>query len=144
MTDQEYKPSRTIQNEQISISWTTIMFSRSLFSVQLYSYTRITVNVNVSYFHAAQWLQTGFGLVIVFTDHLLIVITSNYTAIADSRTIRFTTGRAKSFQSTVSSPVVARKRLPTADDPLTLGSRTISVPQLPASQGLRLSSYLTH
>jgi type IV secretory pathway TrbD component len=46
----------------------------------------------------------GFGLVIWFVEHLLIVTTS---AIADSHTLQFTTARIKSFESAVSSPVVA-------------------------------------
>jgi hypothetical protein len=48
-----------------------------------------------------------------------------------------------------SSLAVARWRLPTADVPLPLGSRTVPVPQLPAShsnssQRLNPSGYLTH
>jgi hypothetical protein len=50
----------------------------------------------------------GFGLVIGFIDHLQIVTTSNYSVIANSHTLQFTTARAKSFQSAMSSPVVAR------------------------------------
>jgi hypothetical protein len=37
------------------------------------------------------WLQTGFGLVIGFIEHLQIVITSNYSAIANSHTLQFIT-----------------------------------------------------
>jgi hypothetical protein len=39
-------------------------------------------------------------------EHLLIVTTSNYSAIANSRTLQFTTTRTKSSQSAVSSLVV--------------------------------------
>jgi hypothetical protein len=96
-----------------------------------------------------EWLQTGFGLVIGFIDHLHIVTTSNYSANANSHTLQFNTARTRSSQSAVSSPVVAWELLPTADVPLTLGFRTIPVPQLPASnsngsQGLNLSSSLTN
>jgi hypothetical protein len=70
------------------------------------------------------------------------VTTSNYSTIANSHTLHFTTAR------TVSSPVVAWYRLPTADVPFILDSRTISVPEQPAShnnssQGLNCSSHLT-
>jgi hypothetical protein len=52
-------------------------------------------------------LQMGFGLIIAITEHLQIVITCNYSAIANSHTLQFITARSKSFQSAVSSPVVA-------------------------------------
>jgi hypothetical protein len=56
---------------------------------------------------------------------------------------------ALSSQPAVSSPVVVWQRLPTTDVPLPLCSRTIPVPQLPASnsnssQRLNRSSPLTH
>jgi hypothetical protein len=72
-------------------------------------------------------------LVIGFIDYLQIVFTSNYSAIANSHTLQFTIAPTKSSQSAVSLSVVACQRLPTADVPLTLGSRNIPVPQLPAS-----------
>jgi hypothetical protein len=46
-----------------------------------------------------------FGLVIGFIEHLQIVTTSNYSAIASSHTLQFTTARTESSQSAVSSPV---------------------------------------
>jgi hypothetical protein len=49
----------------------------------------------------------GFGLIIGFTEHLQIVTTSNYSAIANSHTLQLTSACTKSSQSTVSSPVVA-------------------------------------
>jgi hypothetical protein len=49
----------------------------------------------------------GFGLVTAFTEHLLIVTTSNYSAIANSNTPQFTTAGIKSSQCAVFSPVVA-------------------------------------
>jgi hypothetical protein len=47
----------------------------------------------------------GFGLVIGLTEHLLIVTTSNYSAIANSHTLQFTKVCTKSSQSAMSSPV---------------------------------------
>jgi hypothetical protein len=47
----------------------------------------------------------GFGLVIEFIDYLQIVTTSNYSAIANSHTLQFTTAHTKPFP--MSSPVVA-------------------------------------
>jgi hypothetical protein len=34
--------------------------------------------------HVYEWLQTGYGLVIGFTEHIQIVTTSNYSATANS------------------------------------------------------------
>jgi hypothetical protein len=45
--------------------------------------------------------------VIGFIEHLQIVTTSNYCAIANSHTLQFTTARTKPSQSAVSLPVVA-------------------------------------
>jgi hypothetical protein len=50
--------------------------------------------------------MSGFGLVIVFTEHLNTTA-SNYSAVANSHTLQFTTARAKSFQSAVSPAAVA-------------------------------------
>jgi hypothetical protein len=50
-----------------------------------------------------------FGFVLGFFEHLQNVTTSNYSAVAKSHTLQFTTARTtKSSQSTVSSPVVVR------------------------------------
>jgi hypothetical protein len=49
----------------------------------------------------------GVGSVIGFTEHLQIITTSNYSAIANSHTLQFTIARIKSSSSAVSSPVVA-------------------------------------
>jgi hypothetical protein len=56
--------------------------------------------------HVLEWLLKGFGLIIEFIDHLQIVTTSNYIAIANSHTLQFTAARTKSSQPAVSSPVV--------------------------------------
>jgi hypothetical protein len=50
----------------------------------------------------------GFGFEIGFIDNLntWLVITLNYSAIADLHILQITTAHAKSFQSAVSSPVV--------------------------------------
>jgi hypothetical protein len=42
-----------------------------------------------------------------FVEQLQIVTTNNYSAIANSHTLQFTTERTKSSQPAVSSPVVA-------------------------------------
>jgi hypothetical protein len=59
-----------------------------------------------------------FGLVIEFIEHFQIVTTSNYSAVTNSHTQQFTTARTKSFQSSMSSPVVSWYWLPMADVPL--------------------------
>jgi hypothetical protein len=51
-------------------------------------------------------LQTGFGLVIGFTEHLRNVTANNYSANANSHLLQFTSTRTKPSQSAVSSPVV--------------------------------------
>jgi hypothetical protein len=50
--------------------------------------------------------RRGFDLVIRFIYHLLMVTTGNYSAIANSHTVQFTTERTKSSQSAMSSSVV--------------------------------------
>jgi hypothetical protein len=49
----------------------------------------------------------GFEFVIGFIEFLQIITTSNYSTIANSNTLHFTTVRTKSSQPTLSSPVVA-------------------------------------
>jgi hypothetical protein len=48
-----------------------------------------------------EWLLRQFGFVIGFIEHLQIVTTSNYSAIANSHTLQFITARSKSSQSAV-------------------------------------------
>jgi hypothetical protein len=48
-----------------------------------------------------------FGLVNGFIEHLQIVTTRNYEAVAGSHILQFTTARSESPQFAVSSPVVA-------------------------------------
>jgi hypothetical protein len=76
----------------------------------------------------------GFGLEIEFTDHLQIVTTSNYSAIANSHTLQFTTASTKPSQSAAFLPVIAWSQLSMVDVSLTLGSPTVPMPQLPASK----------
>jgi hypothetical protein len=71
---------------------------RSESSTSQYTYIYCQVN---------EWLQTGFGLVIKFIEHLQNVTTSNYSAFANSHTLQFTTARTIS-QYAVALPVVAR------------------------------------
>jgi hypothetical protein len=47
--------------------------------------------------------RLGFGLVIGFTKHVQIATANNYSAIANSHTLHFTTVRMKSSESTLSS-----------------------------------------
>jgi hypothetical protein len=50
--------------------------------------------------------RRGLDWVIVFIEHLLVVTTSNYSVVANSHNLQFTTARTKSSQSAVCSPVV--------------------------------------
>jgi hypothetical protein len=56
---------------------------------------------NTIYCYVYEWLQTGFGSEIGFTDHFNTwpVSTLNYSAIANLRTLQITTAHAKFFQS---------------------------------------------
>jgi hypothetical protein len=49
----------------------------------------------------------GLELVIGFIEHLWIVTTGNYSAMANLHTVQFTTARTKSSQFAVSSLIVA-------------------------------------
>jgi hypothetical protein len=50
--------------------------------------------------------RRGFGLEIGFIDHLQVLTTNHYSAIAALHTLQITTAHAKSFQFSVSSAVV--------------------------------------
>jgi hypothetical protein len=54
-----------------------------------------------------EWLQTGLGLVTGFIEHLQNVTTRNYSTVANSQSLQFTTPRTQSSQSALSSRVVA-------------------------------------
>jgi hypothetical protein len=71
-----------------------------------------------------------------FIDHLQIITTSNCSTVTNSHTLQFTTAHTKFFPSAVSSPVVIWLQHPAVDVPHTLGSWTIPVPQLPASNSI--------
>jgi hypothetical protein len=49
----------------------------------------------------------GFELLIGFIEHLEVVTTSNYSAIANSHNLQFTIACIESSQSAVSSPTIA-------------------------------------
>jgi hypothetical protein len=72
---------------------------------------------------SGDWLQTGCGLVIGFIEHLQIVTTRNYSAIANSHTLQFTTARTKPSQSAM-SPLL----------PCSCSCRLATVPQLLQNQ----------
>jgi hypothetical protein len=56
------------------------------------------------YYHV---IEFDYRLIIGYMEHLQIVKTINYSAIAISHILQFTTARTKSSHSAVSSPVVA-------------------------------------
>jgi hypothetical protein len=67
------------------------------------------INIHITTYILSCVLVTidGVGVVIELTDHLQIITTSNYSAIASYHTLQFTTSRTKSSQSAVSLVVVA-------------------------------------
>jgi hypothetical protein len=62
-----------------------------------------------------EWLQTGSGLVIEFTEYLQNITTNNYDSLTELHTpkITATTAHIKSSQGAMSSPVVAWQQIPT-------------------------------
>jgi hypothetical protein len=70
---------------------------------------RISVVILLTYCRVYEWLQTGFGLVIRFIARIYTQLgtTSNYSAIANSHTLQFTTACTKPSQSALSSRVIA-------------------------------------
>jgi hypothetical protein len=57
------------------------------------------------YYYMMEQLQTWFGLVIRFIEHLQTVAIYNYSSIASSYTLHFAKALTKSYQSAVLSPV---------------------------------------
>jgi hypothetical protein len=78
------------------------------------------------------WVKVDGVFIGNWNYHLPIVTTSNYSTIANSHTMQFTTACTKSSQSSVSTSrcLVTTS---TSDVPLTLGSRIIPLPQLPTT-----------
>jgi hypothetical protein len=64
----------------------------------------LNIGYSVKCFHVYEWLQTGFGLVIGFIDHLQIITTSIYNTFTNFHTLQI--AAAQSFQFAMSSPVV--------------------------------------
>jgi hypothetical protein len=75
------------------LALTTLRSNLSMYVLFVFSHVWVTID--------------GVWMLIGFIDHLHIVTTSNYNAMTNSHTLQFTTARIKSFQSAVSSPVVA-------------------------------------
>jgi hypothetical protein len=128
-------------------------------------------SISLRYCHVYEWLCTGFRFVIGFMDHLQIVTTSNYSAIANLHTQQFTTVHTMYVEGVgqKSGPCTA-----TFNDLLCfpqhilsllsllclhhslpyngfqrMGSQTTPMPPLPASnsndsQGMNRNSPLTH
>jgi hypothetical protein len=61
------------------------------------------------------WLQTGYGFVNGFTDHLYSELQVNYSAIINLHTLQITTAPAKHFSSLLSSSAVRWQRLLTVE-----------------------------
>jgi hypothetical protein len=59
----------------------------------------------------------GFGLVFEYSEVFQIITTSSYSTVTNLCTLQFTTAHTKSFQSVVSSLVVAWQRLPAMQIP---------------------------
>jgi hypothetical protein len=62
------------------------------YNVEIYRCILSTIEL---YCHVYERLYTGFGLVIVFIEHLQIVTTSNSSTISNSHPLQFTTGSTK-------------------------------------------------
>jgi hypothetical protein len=71
------------------------------------------------------WLWTEFGLVIGFTEHLQNITTNNYDSLTELHTPKITVTTAH-LKSSHSSLTVVRQRLPKANVPLPLRSRSVA------------------
>jgi hypothetical protein len=85
----------------------------------------------------------GFGLETGFNEHLQIVTTSNYSAIANPHTLQFTTARNKLSPSAVFSPVVIRWRVPTMSSASVLTFLPTGDCPTANSFRVRVKSYIT-
>jgi hypothetical protein len=114
----------------LSLPWMLFYFS-SLFPSWCMALLEIELEWDT--LSRVRWLWTGFRLVVGFIEHLEIVTTSNYSAIANSHTLQFTTARTKPSQSVLSLPVVAWWRIQ-------------QCPLIPCSRTYRLATvpHLTH
>jgi hypothetical protein len=64
-----------------------------------FSLLHFTHKKTPKYCYMLEWLQRGFGLEIGFIDHLQIVTTRNYNAIANCHTLQITAAHVKPLQS---------------------------------------------
>jgi hypothetical protein len=76
-------------------------FDKSCTISKIYVYHNTSFQAHILYFHVDEWLYTGFGLVIGFTELLQNLTASNYSANNNSHNLHFTTARMKSSQSAI-------------------------------------------
>jgi hypothetical protein len=102
-----HKPISSLRNfyqgHRPHISWSLCGSESWKYKGYLESKPRWAVNKTSSaknkfHYRMYDWLQTGFRLLIVFIEHLQIATTSNYSSVANSHALQFTTANIKSFQ----------------------------------------------